>query len=112
MPAPTLTDADIVSRYTRGDSIYRIPAGNDRIHRVLAAAGIPVRSRGGNHRPPPKPLNLDRRPSRKIAKTGAWIADIAAMTQGGRIIPQPLPETATRLRKRLYARRVQERTTA
>ena len=110
MPAPTLTDADIVSRYTRGDSIYRIPAGNDRIHRVLAAAGIPVRSRGGNHRPPPKPLSLDRRPSRKIAKTGAWIQDVAQMTQGKLdTLSTPPPASASRLRHKLYARQQERR---
>lgn len=61
--------------------------------------------------PPRKPLNLERRPSvTSPAKPGAWIAQVAAMTQGGKLdtIPRPLPENATRLRRKLWERRREE----
>ena len=47
MTGPRITDAEIVARYQKGDSIRSIPAGDDRIRYVLREAGVPIR-RGGS----------------------------------------------------------------
>ncbi len=61
--------------------------------------------------PPRPPLNLERRPSVKQAERGAWIADVRAMTRGKLdTLPRPLPEGATRMRTKLYERRLKEMT--
>jgi hypothetical protein len=58
----------------------------------------------------PKPLTLERRPSVKQRQPGAWIDAVKAMTQGGKLdtVPRPLPEGASRLRVKLYDRRIAE----
>ncbi len=63
--------------------------------------------------PPRKPLNLERRPSvKQQAPKGAWVDAVRQMTQGGKLdtVPRPLPANATRLRAKLYERRLKEMT--
>lgn len=60
----------------------------------------------------PKPLTLERRPSVKQAERGAWIQLVREMTQGKLdTLPRPLPEGASRIRRKLYERRRQEEAT-
>ena len=108
MPAQKVTDDEIVRLYRSGMSVQRIPAGEDRIRRVLVAHGIPtdLKARAAAIREAKKRPANPRTPT--PAKPNAWIAAIAAMMAG----PEPmcpLPENATRLRTRLYERREQER---
>lgn len=44
MVAPTITDDEIIALYLAGTAIKAIPAGEERINRVLLRAGIPKRS--------------------------------------------------------------------
>ncbi len=99
--------------------MHNIPACYKRIRRVLEENGIPtdLRSRYLDAvkvptTPQPKPLTLERRPSVKQREKGAWIADVSAMTQGGKLdtLPRPLPEGASRTRRKLYERRIKEMT--
>ncbi len=58
------------------------------------------------------PKNLERRPSVKQQPPGHWVDAVRAMTKGGKLdtLPRPLPEGASRLRVKLYERRLKEAT--
>ncbi len=115
MPAAKVTDAEICALYEEGTSMRNIPASAIRVRRVLGEHGIPLdlRSREATARMAPQPpLTLERRPSVKQRPPSQWIADVATMTQGGKLdtLPRPLPEGASRTRRKLYERRVKEAT--
>lgn len=119
MPAAKVTDAEICALYLGGMSMHRIRASPTRIRRVLQENGIPIDLRrqyldevkAPKPKPPPKPLTLERRPSVKQQPPGHWIAAVAAMTRGQLdTLPRPLPDGASRMRTKLYERRVKEMT--
>ncbi len=118
MPAAKVTDAEICALYEGGMSIQKIPACNNRVRCVLEENNIPLDLRRryldavkAPTTPQPKPLTLERRPSVKQQPPGHWIAAVAAMTKGQLdTLPRPLSANATRLRQRLYERRLKEMT--
>lgn len=116
MPAAKVTDAEICALYQGGTSMRNIPADDKRIRHVLEENGIPIDLRRRYldavkvpTTPQPKPLTLERRPSVKQQPPGHWVDAVKAMTKGQLdTLPRPLPEGASRTRRKLYERRIAE----
>lgn len=103
MPDIKLSDAEIIRRYVRGDSVNRIPAGRDRIHRVLVAHRVPLRGeRDAN------------RTDKGRAVTAFSTLQPAAMPAPPPALPPLVPRYTgpSRLRGKLNRRRRQEQMVA